>query len=92
METGYTIKLSFEIENIPHLLGIHKSFDKPDSEKGGDLVKSIKNDTITTKSLKRKNAKVFSEYKGRIEYFVCIEEILEKTNFVKFNHLHMKIS
>lgn len=90
LENGYILKLSFEIENIPHLLGIHYYFSTQDSTKGKDLVDGINSGSITIQSLKRNKKEIFKEKKERIEHFTCINYILTTTSCIKFNPIKPK--
>jgi len=85
LEDGRSIVLDFKVDQLPHLLGLH--YIKP-SLKGQDAINEIKGGRFDLKNARKSHKEAFKMYiKERIEYFPCLEEILNNTSFIEYNPL-----
>ena len=82
------LEINFNLDQIPHLLGLH--YLSP-TFRGVEGIDKIKKESIDLKKIRKLYKDQFKEYaKERIEYFSCVETILNGATFIEFNPLQVK--
>lgn len=82
----FPVKLSFYNPEFCHLLGLHYIEGNGSTiVKGQRGCESIKDESVTFKTLKIVNAESFAKIKDRIRYFPFIYQLLHNPSIVQFN-------
>lgn len=99
LNTGDTIRFTFNIQDLPHLLGLHYLVDIPvlfEYKQGRisatDLYKAMKKGTLDTESFEK--SKYFQQiYTNRIQHFSSemVMQIIKSKQLVKFNPERIKV-
>lgn len=89
LDNGYTLIFTFDVSQLPHLMGLHKvKFKDLNVLKGNYAIDLIKKEIVTTKSLKKQIG--FENIRERYRYFPLIQNILETPTVIKFNSFKLK--
>lgn len=85
-ENEFSVKLSFYSPEFCHLLGLHyiqgNGSTLIQGKRGCD---SIKNESVTFKTLKAVNAESFGKIKDRIRFFPFVYQLLHDPSIIQFN-------
>lgn len=82
LENGQTIKLNFEKNNFPHLIGLHK-INSLKNKSANDIIKMLENNNIDINLLRRNENNIFNtELKDRMTFFPCIHFLLNNADCV----------
>lgn len=82
LEDERKINLSFQENNFPHLVGLHKFKKIMTYEKQADIIRAIRNNEINIEILKFNENKKLEAIKDRLGYFPCLNFLLENADTV----------
>lgn len=82
LENGESIKLKFEKNNFPHLIGLHK-FNSLKNKSANEIIEMIEKNKIDINTLRKSENKILNtELKDRLTFFPCIHFLLNNADYI----------